>query len=156
MSVGRPPKPTQIKKLQGTDQPCRTLKNEMQPEAISLPECPAWLNDYAQDEWYIVTGELEALKMLSAMDIAMLASYCQQIAIIRIANEQLKSEDYALVVDTPNGALQPNPLLGIINKATDVALKIAGQFGFTPAARTRIRVPEKPPEDPFTNYLTGN
>ncbi|GAB3324297.1 phage terminase small subunit P27 family [Larkinella ripae] len=154
----RPNKPTVIKQLQGTDQPCRTNKNEVQPKTVSMPTPPDWLSEFGKDEWWIVTSELEALGLLTAMDLAMLATYCQQCGIIRRANEQMQNDpDFNdLVVTTPNGALQPNPLLGIINKATDVALKIAGQFGFTPSARTRLSAPVKKEEDPLEALLRSN
>lgn len=151
--AGRPATPTKIKKLKGTDQPCRILKNEINPAHITLPSPPDWLHDYAKDEWYIVTQELEALQILSKMDLSMLATYCHQIATIREATQQLVTSGFDMVLETPNGALQPNPLLGIINKSTDVALKIAGQFGFTPAARTRIGAPGVKQKDPFDEFL---
>ncbi|GAB3327849.1 phage terminase small subunit P27 family [Larkinella ripae] len=155
----RPAKPTEIKKLQGTARADRTLGNEMQPTSVSLPQAPDWLSEFAKEEWYVVTSELEALGMLTKVDLFMLSNYCQQCGIIRQANEQMQNDpDWSdLVIATPNGALQPNPLLGIINKASDIVLKIAGQFGFTPSARTRIGVQKKiEEEDPFEAFLTGN
>ncbi|MBD2704179.1 phage terminase small subunit P27 family [Spirosoma sp. BT702] len=118
-----------------------------------MPTPPEWLTDYAKDEWYTQTAELEALRILSTMDLSMLAMYCQQVGIFRQAQEEMKREGNELVVTTPNGALQPNPLLGIANKAADLALKIAGQFGFTPSARTRIGTPVKEEEDPLAELL---
>ena len=124
-----------------------------------MPMPPDWLTDYAKDEWYTQTHELEALKILSTMDLSMLAMYCQQVGIFRQAQEELFSTDTygtesGLVITTPNGALQPNPLLGIANKASDIALKIASQFGFTPSARTRIGTFGKDePEDELDKLL---
>jgi hypothetical protein len=33
--------------------------------------------------------------------------------------------------------------------------RIAAEFGMTPSSRTRIRVGERPPEDPFEAFLQG-
>ncbi|MBD2705597.1 phage terminase small subunit P27 family [Spirosoma sp. BT702] len=148
----RPRKPTVIKQLQGTAQPSRILQNEVKPQAVTMPTPPDWLSDYAKDEWYTQTLEMESLGILSVMDLSMLAMYCQQVGIFRQAQEEMKDEE--LVVTTPNGALQPNPLLGIANKASDSALKIASQFGFTPSARTRIGAnPTQKEEDPLEALL---
>ena len=32
-------------------------------------------------------------------------------------------------------------------------VRIAAEFGMTPSSRTRIRVGDKPPEDPFEAFL---
>ena len=147
MNTGRPPKPTAIKALQGTDRRDRSLHGEVKPAHVTMPTPPEWLSEYGQDEWYIQTGELEALKLLSQMDLSMLAIYCQQVGIYRQAHNEMVGE--TLVVETPNGAYQPNALLGIANKAADLALKIAGQFGFTPSARTRLGNPQPMQKDQF-------
>jgi phage terminase small subunit len=34
-------------------------------------------------------------------------------------------------------------------------IRIAGELGMTPSSRTRIRVGEKAPEDPFETFLQG-
>ena len=151
-----------MKELQGTKRADRSLSNEISPAPITMPTPPDWLTDYAKDEWYNQTCELEALKILSTLDLSMLAMYCQQVGIFRQAQEELFKPsaglgvdfEPGLVVTTPNGALQPNPLLGIANKAADIALKIASQFGFTPSARTRIGTFGKDePEDELEKLL---
>ena len=150
--TGRTPTPTKLKELQGTARKDRVISNEMDPPAVSLPSAPDWMSEYARQEWFIVTAELEALGILTNLDLSLLSMYCEHVSDYRRAREQL-NQNYDLVVETPNGALQPNPLLGIMNKASDIALKIAGQFGFTPAARTRIGTPQKPEEDEFDKWL---
>ncbi|MFD1141850.1 phage terminase small subunit P27 family [Larkinella insperata] len=156
MNNRRPRKPDNIKKLQGTLRTDRLLRNAVNPSAVSLPPAPDWLSEYAKEEWQLMTHELEQLRILTNMDLSTLAMYCVQVGIVRKANEQLRSMDYALTVETPNGHLQTNPLLTIINKASEVALKIAGQFGFSPSARTRIGTPDQAEDDPFENYLNNN
>jgi phage terminase small subunit len=38
----------------------------------------------------------------------------------------------------------------------DVMVRIAADFGMTPSSRTRIRVGDKAPADPFESFLQGN
>jgi P27 family predicted phage terminase small subunit len=151
MITGRPTLPQKLKELRGTNQPSRINKNELEVESVSMPTPPEWLSEFARDEWYIVTSELDALQILSSMDLSMLAIYCQQIGIYRECQGEIQKG--SLVVDTPNGFYQPSPYLGIANKAADIALKIAGQFGFTPAARSRIGAPKPSEKDPFDAYM---
>mgnify|MGYP000406652246 CR=1 FL=1 len=62
--MARPKKPTKIKELQGTLQPCRQIANEMQvTEVVELPAAPNYFDDFAQKEWDITTSELSKIKM---------------------------------------------------------------------------------------------
>jgi phage terminase small subunit len=42
------------------------------------------------------------------------------------------------MVKTPNGYLAQSPYMAILNKQAEIMLRIASEFGFTPASRSRI------------------
>ena len=91
MPPGRPRKPTALHVIQGTARPDRINKREPQPPA-GAPECPTWLTVEAQDEWRRISGELIALGILTIVDRAALAAYCQSWARWREAEEHISEE----------------------------------------------------------------
>lgn len=151
---GRPNTPTEIKDLRGTSRPDRALANQMTPKALkTLPNAPDRIkNDaMATEIWYDTTAELEALQMISSVDLQLLSAYCREVS--RYWRAQVNIENEGDVITAHNGYPMPNPWVGVANQALDRALKIAGQFGFTPAARTRIGTPGKKESDPFDDFL---
>ena len=57
------------------------------------------------------------------------------------------------MVKSPNGFPMQSPYVAVANKQVDIMVRIAAEFGMTPCSRTRIRVGDKPPEDPFEAFL---
>jgi P27 family predicted phage terminase small subunit len=55
-----------------------------------------------------------------------------------------------LMIKTTGGNAIQNPLVGIANKAQEVMLRVAAEFGMTPSARTRVRAETgRDDENPF-------
>jgi P27 family predicted phage terminase small subunit len=141
-------KPTRIKELQGTLKPSRQLKNEMQPPEVESIETPKGLcNQFAVDEWMKQTGILATLGMLIETDTSLLLAYCNEMGKYFECQEIIKEE--GLTFHTPNGHIMPRPEASEGNKALANAIKLSDKFGFNPAARTKIEMPEKKPVDPF-------
>ncbi len=59
------------------------------------------------------------------------------------------------MVRSPNVYPMQSPYVAVVNKQVEVMVRIAAEFGMTPSSRTRIRVRERPPEDPFEEFLQG-
>lgn len=138
----RPRLPTAIKKQRGTDQPCRILKDEMQPPAlVEYPLPPAWLTADGQSEWHNVVSGLHGLGMLSKLDLSLVASYCNEMALYREMELKVRSNDRAIAIKDGNGTLRKVDIVAyqkLAHMALDKALAIAREFGFTPASRTKI------------------
>ncbi|MVM31181.1 phage terminase small subunit P27 family [Spirosoma sp. HMF4905] len=152
--IGRPNTPTELKRLQGTARSDRVLPDQMAPEPLqTLPSPPEQLegNALAKQVWYETTAALEALKMLTVVDMRLLATYCAEVSRYWKAQEQLALEGE--VITSHNGYPMPNPWMGIGNQALDRALKIAGQYGFTPSARTRIGMGQVKERDEFEEAM---
>ena len=146
MSKGRKKLPTQIKKMQGSLNSSREIKNEMQVSTLSeLPPAPNWLRETAQIEWRNVTNELLSLQMLHKIDLVLLAAYCNAIS-LHIEMEQLLMEkgrvNHYYNEDGSLRRSQSKPEVKISNDSLANALKIAVQFGFTPSSRGSISAPK--------------
>ena len=156
--MARPKIPTEIKKLKGTYQPCRDVVNEMNPERIiDLPYPPEYLNDNAKKEWYNVVREFQKLKMLTTLDLPMLAAYCNEIGIYIDMNQKCIEHgriDVFLNLDGSVKYTQQSAYQKVANDALLKATKIATEFGFTPASRTKVSIGNiSEQEDPFLQML---
>lgn len=152
---GPAPKPTHLKLMEGTYRPDRAAKNEPKPEA-ARPSCPSWLGTEAKREWKRVVDELAVLGLLTSIDRAALAAYCESYQIWHDARKSLDGAG-TLTQQTESGYLAPRPEVGIINTALKNMHKFMAEFGMTPAARTRVsaETPETPKNDPWAEYQTG-
>lgn len=72
---GPKPKPTNILKLEGN--PGKRSLNYSEPKPKAGATCPSWLGPLAKQEWNRIAPELEANNLLSKIDRAALAGYCQ-------------------------------------------------------------------------------
>ena len=99
-----------------------------------LPSC---LGDEARKEWKRLAKELGDLGLLTRIDRAMLAAYCQAHALWTEAISSI--ERYGTTVKSPNGYPMQSPYVAVANKQVDIMLRIAAELGMTPSSRTRIR-----------------
>ena len=79
---------------------------------------------------------LEEMGLLTEMDMAAFAGYCQAYARWKEAEEFLTQ--HGSMVRTPNGYLQQVPQVSIAQTNQKIMLKFCEQFGLTPSARSRI------------------
>ena len=127
--------------------------NDAEPEYSDECYMPEWLSDGAKVEWERVAPHLRNLGLLTVVDQAAFAGYC-------IAVDQLERAT-ALLIPTKD---DPCPEVQVATSGYEVpsgaelmrrqALKeiraFAAEFGFTPAQRSRIKVPKKKPKkNPF-------
>ncbi len=142
--AGRKPLPTQIKKLKGTLQKCRTNPNEPQPQG-DLVEPPDYMADGAKQAWrYAIESAPEHL--LRRLDMSVLEVWSCAADLYRKAQVGLNKT--GLLMKTPNtGVPMQSPYLAIANKQAQIMTKAAVEMGFTPASRSRITLPEQPPSD---------
>ena len=158
MPAGRTKTPTAIKVLQGTDRKDRILQDEMAvPVLETIPMPPQHvLSEDGENEWYRVCATLLDLGMLHAVDRGAILGYCVEYQTYLEAAELVKHE--GLTIQEERGMsgtiTKVNPNLTVRNAAFKNMMSAANQFGFTPAARTRIRAEAKPKEnDPFDEML---
>src|SRR5690606_16722696 len=154
---GPPPKPTHLKLLAGNPGRKPLPPDEPQPE-VAEPKCPAHLKGEARREWKRIVPELLDLRVLSRVDRAALAAYCQAYARWVDAEEIIRREGLLVVYETKGGTLyqQQHPAVGIANEALRQMKGFLTEFGLTPASRTRVRSmkPKDGHSDPAEEFFT--
>jgi len=168
---GRKPKPTALHVLNGNPSKIKDLgKNEPKPVPIA-PKCPHWLHKNAKKEWRRIAPQLERLGLLTQVDMAALAMYCEAWAQYRDAIEFIhkKGQVYATWERNMDGSvatddrgqpilrhMQQWPQVGIANKQLKNIQSLCAEFGLTPSARGRIQVPGAAEgDDPMEALLSG-
>lgn len=132
---GRKPKPTALKVLEGN--PGKRQLNLNEPEPIAkAPSCPKWLEPEAKKEWRRLSKKMERLGILTEVDMAAFAGYCQAYARWKAAEEFISK--HGAIVKTPSGYWQQIPQVSIAQQYLKDMQKLAEQFGLTPASRSRI------------------
>ena len=154
---GPSPKPTGLRILQGNQGKIKINNDEPKP-AVAPIDCaaPDWLDELAQDKW----RELRpVLIWLTVADLDMLAAYCHFYSLWRRAAERIEEEGDTFVLREPvpemaKSRKRKKPALGAIRyvqQAPQVAIaskyfaqmrQCGGELGLSPAARTRIRIPD--------------
>lgn len=158
MTRGRKPKPTVLKLV--TNNAGKRPLNAAEPMPASRTlQPPAGLLPEAREEWDRVADDLVASGLVTVADLASLAIYCtaygrwvqaeRLLAVLAKANPLTEG----LTVETPNGAVIQNPLLGIRNKAAADLMKAAAELGMTPSARSRVQASARPHSDPADAFF---
>ena len=133
--AGRKPKPTAIKELEGNPGKRKLNKKEPKPEK-GMPVCLEWLLPEAKAEWKRLSEKLSQMGVLTEVDMAAFAAYCQSYARWKEAQEHIDSGGSTF--ETEKGYQQQTPWVGIANTNQKLMLQAAAEFGLTPSARTRI------------------
>ncbi|MCH8342474.1 MAG: phage terminase small subunit P27 family [Planctomycetes bacterium] len=149
MKRGPKPLPTQLKLARGS----RRVTDPLEPiPPVVRPTRPAHLSRTARSEWDRIAPELERLGLLTKLDRAALAAYCQ--AYGRWVKAEKEAAMHGLVVKTKDGNLIQNPYLSIANKAMRQMHEFLVEFGMTPSSRTRVTVvPPIDPDDPRLRFF---
>lgn len=139
---GRKPKPTNLHLINGNPSKLKLKdKKEPQPDP-SIPACPRFLSGPAKWEWKRIVVELSKLGLVTQVDKAALAAYCESWATWKKATEHLnkaKVQTYPLYDEQGNvKALKALPQIKIANDALKQLRAFCTEFGLTPSARTRL------------------
>lgn len=132
---GRKPTPTAIKELEGNPGKRPLNSNEPKPDATA-PKCPKWLEPEAKKEWKRLSIEMERIGILTKVDMAAFAAYCQAYARWQEAEKFIT--EHGTIVRTPSGYWQTVPQVSIAQTYMKIMEKLAEQFGLTPSSRSRI------------------
>ena len=133
--AGRKPKPTALKKLEGNPGKRKLNTKETVP-AKGMPDCPKWLLPEAKEEWKRLCQKLSDMGVLTEIDMAAFAAYCQSYARWKEAQEHIDSEGSTF--ETVKGYQQQIPWVGIANTNQKLMMQAASEFGLMPSARSRI------------------
>lgn len=114
-----------------------------EPKAAPVIDCPPELGSVARQEWDRLAPELTAAGRLTSLDRGPLAVYCTAYAAWLEAVDALQK--YGTVMKSPSGYPIQSPYVSIATKQAEIMIRIASEFGFTPASRSRIPAPSRDP-----------
>ncbi len=106
------------------------------PRKPRAPRCPSFLGPVAKAEWRRLAGDLVSRGLLTNLDRAAFAIYCLAWECVVQAQEQVSR--HGLVSEAEDGSYEPSPYFGVLNEATEMLTRVAGELGLTPASRARI------------------
>ncbi len=132
---GRKPKPSALRLIEGNPGHRRINPNEPKP-VRGAPTCPAHLSPTAKAEWKRLIRQLVMLGMMSQLDRAVLAAYCQ--AYGRWVEAERKLAETPALIKLPSGYVQQNPWLAVSNKQVELMAKFMAEIGLTPVSRSRV------------------
>ena len=140
---GPAPEPTALKMHRGN--PGKRPLNQWEPQPLPVPPaCPSHLDVDAKKEWRRLVRILMRMRVLTEADGMALASLCQAWSTMTRAQQNLN--ETGILLKTPSGYVQQNPLISIVNSCTETVTRLSREFGLTPASRTRLHAgPENGP-----------
>jgi P27 family predicted phage terminase small subunit len=148
VKTGRPSIPTSLKLVKGTARKGR-MKNEPKPQ-MEIPSVPPELSDAAKVEWGRISQDLFQLGLLSRIDRAALAVYCEawsdwldateKVArlgkVIKTSEKVIQKADGT--IEKSGGNFVENPYFSIKKRCAELMHTYLVEFGMSPASRTRI------------------
>jgi P27 family predicted phage terminase small subunit len=164
---GPRPQPIALRLLRGNPSKRPVRRGFEPPQPPEPPAPPPFLSGYALEEWHRVAPGLTLFGLLTELDVATLAAYCVAFQTWRQSEEllaQLADADekaHGLLVRGSKGQPRANPLLQIAREAASDMIRAATEFGFSPAARSRIALGiggpfARPPASKFDGLLAGS
>lgn len=152
MVRGLVPAPTNVRILRG-DRKDRINYNEPSPRDGDLT-CPPDVTAEVREVWEYTVYHMKSMNIEKPMDRDALRCYCEAVATHRQASRQVAEE--GITIRGERGTVR-NPAVSVQLAAATTVRHLAHEFGFTPSARSGIRVGEanKPPATDASRLLTG-
>ena len=152
---GNKPKPVVDKLIRGNpgNRPLTTMVPAPRSGEVMCPLQVA-NNAIAQSYWTMYLGNA-APGHLAPLDAPLLARLCMCLARIDEAETAMGSN---MLVKMPNSPTpQQSPLLGIINRQTEIARKLASELALPPAQRNRLGIHDggAAADDPAEKYFAN-
>lgn len=126
------------------------LHDGVQPE-VAVPDAPRHLSKEARKEWRRITVELDELGLVSRLDRAALAIYCQTWGRLVLAEQALERKRQAAITAgedeaeavfiqcTPTGFMRESALLRIVSKLQQDCDRYLASFGMSPSSRSKVK-----------------
>lgn len=157
---GRPPVPTALKVVRGTQRADRRNAAEPQPPKTEVGAAPpSWLRDErSRRAWSHLSKLLTAQGLLSVLDTLALGLLCDAFADYLSAGDRLRRDGYYPTISTKAGARvrQLHPAVRERRYAWLRIERMLIQFGMTPSARVRVSAAPGDEVDPTEEFLSGS
>ena len=137
--TGPKPQPPALKLLRGNPGG-RPVPKTVKAEAV-VPRCPSWLTPLARKEWRRATRELAKVGLMTRLDMALLASYCEAVAQVIACTEYIEAQGgISKYLEGRNS--QTAMHLTAMRAAQQFIRSVGPEFGMSPSSRGRIEIPE--------------
>ena len=146
---GRKPTPAHLRLVKGN--PGHRPIPEGPAVPLEIPTKPPHLSAIASQEWDRMAPQLYAAGLLTSIDLAALATYCQAFGRWVEAEEALKT--HGVLVKSPSGFPMVSPYLTVANKAMEQLSKALVEFGMSPSSRSRVTATAPKKETLVDKYL---
>lgn len=167
--AGRKAKPTALKLLQGNPGKRPINENEPKPKG-KAPECPPQLDATARRIWNSTVKKLNTLGLITELDEALMANYCQSYSYWLQLTKDVKKEgqfkDVPILdkeTGEPVGYVDGKPITETVKNPKVVEARlllvhiraVASEFGMSPSSRAKLSI-EPPEEDEMKEFLSRN
>jgi len=147
---GRKPIPSKIHQLRGL--PGKRPLNALEPKPPEgMPPCPPHLDKLAKEEWARAGAILDEIGLMTGLDMAVLAGYCQCYS--EWARATTEVQKLGLVYKRADGTPGLNPYLRVSRESYDRMLKAAVLLGLSPSSRAGLKINKKPSKDEAEEFL---
>ncbi len=134
--VGRKPKPTTLRLLQGNAGKRPINEEEPQPAKLFTPGPPRHFGKLECAKWRQMCRVLSAARVLTVMDLDALEIYCVNWVAMHEALNDISARGKLL--RTPGGNAMWNPSWTHYKHAERVCRSLQAEFGLTPSSRTGV------------------
>lgn len=155
MGKGRKAKPTWLKVVDGN--PGKRALNDQEPKPEAGAKRPRHLTEGARKAWEYLVRDLDACGIVTKVDSAALEVLCNAYAqYVDMAKNVAQYGPVLVHKDEESGRveLRRSPYFAILKESETTLMRCFAEFGMTPSARSRIRLPDRPSEiDEFDQFL---
>ena len=147
--MANPKKPTHLKAVQGTGRKDRDNPSEPKASGV-IPSVPDHLSEQEAAKFLTVLGYITGMGIASVEDsdaLANLASVLVEIEEDQVLLHSLGSPYY--VPNEENGMIRAHPAVNRISVNRQRAQALLGEFGLTPAARSKVSAGKPAEANPF-------
>lgn len=134
-----------LRLIEGTDRrgrTGRTLDRSREPIPLEGPMVPPYdMAAVPRQVWDATVAQLEAMGLAHPADANQLAAYCEAVSLHRAASRELAGQRLLVAGSRSSVA---NKLINVCDRAATQMLRLAQEFGLTPAARARVEVQLRP------------
>jgi len=145
MAKGRKAIPSKIINIRGGTALTHKPPREEEPTPPKkMPSCPKHLDKNAKKEWKRVGKILQDIGLMTELDMAVLAGYCD--AYSQWGEATAKVQEGGLVYKKADGTPGLNPYLRIAKEAYERMMKAAVLLGLSPSSRVGLKVDNPKPQ----------
>ncbi len=137
----KPKASTIVERQRKKGRPASSRKGQLLP--------PSELSEVAKAEWKRVSKLLKEAGLIESIDKSLLAVYC--IAYERWMDACDKLKTTSMIAKAPSGYPMINPYWTIQKQAADQMIRLASEFGLTPASRSRLPQAAQEKKKPIKN-----